>query len=219
MKYYYYIGLYTILLSSLAFVSVAQTADVENDYSNEIGFNTTFLLNGVFKSTSTPFSLMYKKYKDNNNPLRLGIRMSIGLSIIDTPPSHYSNASSFYFAAVIGKEFQKEISQRWRWYFGGDIIPAYKHDYYKYNPLGTDYVHSTKINGVSIGISPFLGLRFNLNKRLYLSTEINLRPTYSYAWINEESGIGNDTTTLDRVIGEFNFSINPGYELFLYYRF
>ncbi len=214
----FYSTLCSIALSTIAFIATAQTASEEKKYSNDVGFNTTFLLNGVFNSGQTPFTLMYKKYKDNNNPLRFGVRLNANLSDInEKSQSTYSNQSNLNFSAVIGKEFQKEINQNWVWYFGGDIIPSFQYYNSEYSSSNS-YKQTTTDKRVGLGFMPFLGIRFNINSRLYLSTEFSFGPTYSYTWsqIEEE----NPTNTIkDIETGNFNFSMNPAYGLFLYYRF
>ncbi len=214
-----YAILYSILLSTTTFIASAQTESEEKKYSNDVGFNTTFLLNGVLNSGQTPFTLMYKKYKDDNNPLRLGIRLSMNLTDVnENTSSNYNYSSDVYFSAVVGKEFQKEINKNWIWYFGGDIVPTFRYYDYEYKS-SSDYQQTENTKSASLGFMPFLGVRFNINSRLYLSTEFSFGPTYSYSWTKREDGYPANMVTSDQEVGRFNFSMNPAYGLFLYYRF
>lgn len=214
-----YVLLCSILLSMLTFIANAQTEPEKKKHGNDVGFNTTFLLNGVFNSGQAPFSLMYKNYKDNNNPIRLGVQLYINLSdVIENASSNYTNSSDASFSAVVGKEFQKEINKNWIWYFGGDIVPSFRYYYIDYHSSsGYEQTENTKI--VSLGFMPFLGVRFNINSRLYLSTEFSFGPKYSYTWTKGQEGYPSNIVNRDAEVGRFNFSMNPAYGLLLYYRF
>ncbi len=215
----FYSTLCSIALSTLTFIATAQTSPEEKEYSNDVGFNTTFLLEGIINSGQTPFTLMYKKYKDNNNPLRLGVRINANLTNTkENSPSNFANQSSFSFSGVVGKEFQKEINRNWIWYYGGDLIPSFIFSKLEYSN-NNGYNQTTIDNRLGIGIMPFLGVRFNINSKLYLSTEFSFGPSYSYTWTKREEGYPGNISNTDLEVGRFNFSMNPAYGLFLYYRF
>jgi hypothetical protein len=214
----FYVTLCSILLSTLSFIACAQSTSEDKKYNNDVGFNTTFLFTGILNSGQTPFTLMYKKYNSNQNPLRFGIRSSINLT--DYTPnsgSNYNNINDINIGFVIGKEFQKAINQNWIWYYGGDIVPAFeyfKSENYYNNNLNQSYLYKS----IGIGFMPFLGIRFNINERLYLSTEFSFGPTYAYISVLDK--IENpEIVNRDTKGGYFNFSMNPAYGLFLYYRF
>lgn len=215
----FYVILCSIALSTLTFIATAQTSPEEKEYANDVGFNTTFLLEGIINSGQTPFTLMYKKYKDNNNPLRLGVRLHMNLSDVnDNGSSNYNYTSDASFSAVVGKEFQKEINKNWVWYFGGDIVPTIGYYDYEYRS-SNDYRQTVNTKSVGLGFKPFLGIRFNINSRLYLSTEFSFGPSYSYTWTKREEGYPGNISNTDVEVGRFNFSMSPAYGLFLYYRF
>ena len=113
-----------LLLFSVDYLH-AQDAPVS--YQNDIGFNTTFVLQGLFNSDQTPFSLMYKKYKAEKKAWRLGVDtyMNINKTDTKTSTSNFTDFSSGYVGLVVGLELQKQIDKRWVWYYGGDFLPYY----------------------------------------------------------------------------------------------
>src|SRR5688572_3764749 len=110
-----FIGPFLLLLS----VHCLHAQDAPVTYQNDIGFNTTFALQGVFNSNQTPFSLMYKRYKGEKNALRLGFDTYVNITKTDskTSTSSFSDYSSGYVGLVAGMEVQNKIDKRWVWYY------------------------------------------------------------------------------------------------------
>ena len=205
----------------LLFVSCLQAQDVpaSDTYKNDIGFNTTFALQGVFDSGQTPFSLMYKKYKAENKAWRLGLDTYLNLNKTDskTSTSNFSDNSSGYIGIVAGMERQNKIDKRWVWYYGGDVVPYYMfNDQNQYN--NGELFWENEFKEFGLGFRPFLGIRFDISPRLYLSAEANI--LLSYARVKNYSGNVNDAIPYTDTEGtHFTFSANPASGLFLYYRF
>ena len=85
------------LLTSFLFVLpaaylFAQDVETPPSFQKDIGFNTTFILQGIFNSGQTPFSLMYKKYTAENRAIRFGANVNLNLN--DNSATAYS--SSYY---------------------------------------------------------------------------------------------------------------------------
>jgi hypothetical protein len=59
-----------LMLSGI--LSFAQETELPA-YSRDIGFNTTFIFEGIFNSETTSFTLMYKKYVFESKSNRFGI--------------------------------------------------------------------------------------------------------------------------------------------------
>lgn len=189
-------------------------------YKNDIGFNTTFLLNGIISSNSSPFDLMYKIQKSSNQAIRLGASVNINTQMSHSSSSYYQTTDYYDFQATIGKEWQKQISKLWIFYFGGDLGATYnKYDYAYYN--GTTI--SNESNSTSFGglAAPFLGIRFQINERLYLATEASLRMMYAKKnteWRSYDSqGVPVSESQAD--FNELNFNARPASGIFVYYRF
>lgn len=205
----------------LLFVShlKAQDAPAPTTYKNDIGFNTTFALQGIFISSRTPFSLMYKKYVSEKKAWRIGLDTYVNINKTDskTSSSSFTDYSYGYIGLVTGMEKQNQIDKRWVWYYGGDLVPYYSFDNQDSFANGELYWEDeTKEFGV--GLRPFLGIRFDISPRLYLSAEANI--LLSYARIKSfASGVNDPLPSRDTEGAHFVFSGNPASGLFLYYRF
>jgi len=205
----------------LFFVSYLQAQDspVPPTYKNDIGFNTTFALQGVFNSGETPFSLMYKRYKTENKAWRLGMDTYVNITKTDSKSStsSFMDISSGYIGLVAGMEKQNRIDKRWVWYYGGDFVP-----YYSFNDQNQfangELLYEYEYKELGLGFRPFLGIRFDISPRLYLSAEANI--LLSYARVQNYSKNVNEPLPFNDTKGmRFVFSANPATGLFLYYRF
>jgi len=212
-----------ILLLSVFIACCANQLFAQDDgsqtYTRDIGFNTTFILQGILQSGQTPFSLMFKKYTAENKAIRIGADVFFNLddTNANSGSTYYFNNSAASVYLAIGKEFQKPIDKRWTWYFGGDVVPFYtmaNQDYYALGTLNSE----SENNSVGVGLRPFLGIRFNLNPRLYLSAEANLGLQYAYR-TNTIQYTDTSEPTVDNENNNISFSMNPASGLFLYYRF
>lgn len=191
----------------------------QKSFQKDIGFNTTFILQGIFQPNQTPFSLMFKKYTSENQAIRFGIDAFFNLNNSDanTGSSSYSNSSSASLSFAVGKEFQKPIEKRWTWYYGGDLVPFYSFNNQDFFSSGELYSESEN-NSVGISVRPFLGIRFNINPRLYLSAEANVGLQYAYGKNYLKFG-DNNVPNIDTKNNNISFSLNPASGLFLFYRF
>jgi hypothetical protein len=205
----------------LLFFSVCylHAQDAPVSYQNDIGFNTTFIVQGIFTSNQTPFSLMYKKYKADNKAWRLGIdaRVTINKTDSKTSSSDFTDYSSAYVGLVGGMELQNKIDKRWVWYYGGDFLPYYSF-FHQDNFSNGELAWEDEYNEYGLGFRPFLGIRFDINARLYLSAEANILLNYSRVK-NFSSGVNDPAPTRDTEATRFTFAANPASGLFLYYRF
>jgi len=200
-------------------VSCLHAQDAPVSYKNDIGFNTTFALQGIFNAGDTPFSLMYKKYKAEKKAWRFGVDTYANINNTDSKSStsNFTDNSYGYFALVTGMEWQKQIDKRWVWYYGGDFVP-----HYSFNNLDTfsngELYWEEEYKEFGLGLRPFLGIRFDISPRLYLSAEANILLSYtrtkSYA-----SNVDELIPYRDIEGSRFVFTANPASGLFLYYRF
>ena len=212
MKY-----LFTPFLFLLTFHCL-QAQDSLVTYKNDIGFNTTFALQS-FISSRTPFSLMYKKYIAERKAWRLGVDTRVYINKTDskTSTSTFSDYSPAYLGLVIGMEKQHQLDKRWVWFYGGDFVPYYSFTNTDSFANGELYwEEETKEFG--LGMRPFLGIRFDINARLYLSAEANILLSYARTK-NFASNVNDPVPTRDIEGATFIVTASPASGLFLYYRF
>lgn len=213
-----------LLLPSFAvffFSSGYAQEEPTKDFKRDIGFNSAIVLNGIFDATSTPFELLYKKYKTSNKATRYGLNLDARISTTDQKSgqfiANYVNESSIFLSPSIGKEFQDRLSDRWVWYYGADAIlnfSYYSADFY------SGGVNDQKEKRLTAGLSgrPFVGLRFDIGPRLYVAVESSLTASYNVSDI-EVSVFRPDEVLSNRVRQSFNLSINPASGIFIFYRF
>jgi hypothetical protein len=194
--------------------SVSAQTDQPNQYKKHFGFNTNIVFNNIFQSGTSPFTILYKKQVKENQALRLGA--SVNLNIDDGKRNNGVQINNFVSTQLtLGKEFQREISKHWTWYGGGDIIPTYSNSYQQTTQTinGPD-IKSTQIS-YGLGLRPFLGLRFNINSRLYVATEASLNLGYSNYSITSSDAVNKNESSGNRL----NLSSSPAAGLFLFYLF
>lgn len=56
--------------------------NVPAQYKKDIGLNTSFIFSGIFESSPTPFSFMYKSYNHENRANRFGANISMSLTTL-----------------------------------------------------------------------------------------------------------------------------------------
>jgi hypothetical protein len=96
-------------------------------------------------------------------------------------PSDSNNYFRFNYAIDfrIGWEFVNEISKRWQVYYGLDTRLNYQHNKNDLIYTSNGYAYGSETIYNTFGISPVLGFRFKLNKRISLTTETNLSIDWS----------------------------------------
>ena len=205
----------------LLFVNYLQAQDypAHVTYKNDIGFNTTFALQGVFNASQTPFSLMYKRYTTERKALRLGLDTYVNINKTDskTSTSSFMEGSADYVGLVVGLERQHQIDKRWVWYYGGDLVPYYSFNHQQQYSNGELYWES-EYKEFGLGFRPFLGIRFDISPRLYVSAEANVMLSYARDK-NYSSNVNDPVPYYDTKGSRYNFSANPASGLFLFYRF
>ncbi|HEX5168872.1 MAG TPA: hypothetical protein VFW11_06845 [Cyclobacteriaceae bacterium] len=208
------------LLMSLSYCFVYAQENAELKFKRELGFNTSFILQGIFNSNETPFSFLYKTYKRQQRATRYGLDITFNFD--DNDPgnsgSYYSNTSSANIALTLGKEIQMPISSsRWIWFFGGDMIPFYQFnnaDYYQ----NTEKYQVYESSSYGLSARPFVGIRFDINERLYLSAEASVRLTYGHQ--NIFNKLTNQAEPVRDTEGDnFHFALQPATGIFIFYRF
>jgi hypothetical protein len=211
------------LLGVVAVALGQQKSEPQSSYNkNDFGFNAYYIIQQVYASQSqTPFSIMYKKYTDTGKALRLGFSGSFNLNDTDLKQgsinTSYNEGSFIQFDLTIGKEKLNDLGGKWVWYHGGDLLPGFQFS------NSENYTNDQKINASTIttyrfGIRPFLGLRFNVNPRLYISAEASAQLTYSRSK-NANKNYNPEQNMRESTTDNIAFNLNPASGLFIFYRF
>jgi hypothetical protein len=209
----------TIVISFLFTAGFSQELPDLSKYSKDIGFNSSILLNGLVYSGGSPFDLMLKKQKTANTATRLGLSLNASLSTSSNLGTSYHQWDNYAIELSFGKEKQNQLTKHWIFYYGGDAVPFYRFNqqrYYASNQLQYKYNDSD----LGLRLSPFMGIRFQITERLYISTEAALWISYSRKKLHNKN-YSNGTTTSEST-NEFNnvrFQAIPASGIFLFYRF
>lgn len=208
----------SLLLSCLCIASLAQGP--ESHLDRDVGFNVAWIFQGIFNSAPVPFSVRFKKLTGENRALRIGIEIQFDWfnNAVDGAGTTYMDGSSATLGVAVGKEFLQPIDgTKWVWYFGGDIEPFYRFENISHYSAGQEYLE-TDYDKYGVNARPFIGVRFDINPRLYVSTEACVM--VSYARLNNRMKYFNAQTP-DTDIGgsEFSFSIPTMMGVFMAYRF
>jgi hypothetical protein len=210
----------SLLLSCLCSIAWAQEEPASDAYRHDIGFNTTFILQGIFNSNQTPFSIMYKKVVDNHKATRFGfnIQLNVDSNSPEGTNTSYIDESNGYFAFSFGKELQQPIgSSKWIWYYGGDFEPFYQFDNIDHYADSQTYLTS-RYHRYGLDVRPFLGIRFDINDRLYLTAEASA--ILRYAQTSNFINYTNDQEPALDVNGHnLSFSMQAANGIFMFYRF
>lgn len=207
-----------ILFLSISFPSGAQEIP-ESTFSHDIGFNTSFILEGILSSSTTPFAMMYKKYTAENRANRFGADLSLSLNKLSgsSSSSYYDKYSRANVRLLIGKEIQRPITTKWIWFYGGDVEPFY--NFYHVKGYQNDELSTvSETSEVGVNLRPFLAIRYNINSRLYLSTEASVNLSYSFQrQLVEYPMMG--TPGRDTESHGLSFYAGSAHGIFLFYRF
>lgn len=211
----------------IAFISVLNVSfsqikkDSAKVYHNEFGVDVTsflmlYLPLGQNDFYSPSYYLTYRR-KFNSGNIRSGLggdfsNQNVGNTNYPNDSTKY-NRFSYAVDFRIGWEFVNEISKRWQVYYGLDTKISYQQNKNDLNYFSNGYAYGSETNYNTFGISPVLGFRFKLNKRLSLTTETNLsinwskssRREYYTPYISGLPAIADEITPSDvRIYSQFS---------------
>ncbi len=193
-------NIFVLFVVTLCFVSsgFAQDQIEPVRYRHHIGFNTNFILGGLYGSTiNAPFDFMYKKQSDHQRATRLGFSLSGNGQKDEATSQNNINSISFDVALVIGQEWRNRIAARWEWYGGADVIPSFGTYSYRQSTAVNSEFREEQTRRYGIQLRPFLGLAFQINERLYVATEAALLSGFSFQR-SERTPFMNSETTLKK---------------------
>jgi hypothetical protein len=177
---------------SLAFIFIALTTysqvtmpdAVKKEYRNIIGIDATGLLQQFFNLNTDsylayPYMISYRRVF-KSNALRIGFG---GNFFNNTETFNDKNEVKDNYTDInvgIGYEHYRYLGERWNFYFGADAIVNYSNHKFHYSSSNSELIE-TSYKSIAFGVSPLLGLVFELNPRLFLATETNYDIAYKLA--------------------------------------
>jgi len=149
--------IYFTLICCLPFWLQAQTSKY-----TELGFNTsplltTFISIGQVEASNPPVAFTWKRVKNNGRVLRMGIGFNLRSETGFIEP----NTNKFFFN--IGFERRRNITEKWKYYWGGDLIFNRENNFRERSLIGD-----------GVGLGPILGIRYVINDKISFSTESTL---------------------------------------------
>ncbi|MBJ7428726.1 MAG: hypothetical protein JHD28_07210 [Bacteroidia bacterium] len=152
---------------------------------------------------TTPYACNGKVlYRLRKNDALIGLRLGMGYTNTETEsitPSFESSSVNETFDGRIGLEYQKELNKRWVTYVGFDYISQSASNINKSNFLQTQnpVKSTTNVNTVMDGGGFVLGIQFNINKYITLSTEASYYYSDSFSkTVNTSSNQNNQQDPL-----------------------
>ena len=205
------------ILSSYAFCQ-----DEKKEPSHDIGFNTNIVFNGIFNSNNnSSYNFIYKVQKTPTRANRYSVNFSINLDNWPNVFNSYNTRSDILIAPTIGKEWQAKVSNKWIWYYGFDLGPTYSRLYsesaWANNNFDNKRINENKDYGGAI--LPFLGIRFAISEKLYLSAEANMNFAYSYLTYKNMSLIDGVKEEYSGSSTRFSARTGAATGIFVFYRF
>ncbi len=176
----------TCLLITLSVYSFALTDSVavtkEKKTRHYVFANTTFFLKQIINLSNqniavSPYIVGYKCFFKKH-----GVRLSVGGSFSkktefpDSTSTRITNNNSLDYR--VGYEYNYKFGKRWTFQTGIDAVGRTNFLYSKANSSFDIVTTSSPSN--SLGGGPFLGIQFNISKRIALFTETAFY--YSYTW-------------------------------------
>lgn len=175
-----HITLLAICLTCLANTLLAQGPLLDSTRKNEIGIPVQGILGGA----QAPYGLTYRRMV-SQGAWRLGIDL-LGSDGTTTSTrdslSRLIGTERFYVAARIGREGHIWIAPKWMLYLGGDLkLGLSALSITQSTTLGRETT-STEVpnNEKIIGLSPFLGFRFQVTPRISLGAEMSYEAQFAF---------------------------------------
>jgi hypothetical protein len=158
---------------------------------------------------------MLKTYNKPERAMRYGVSMYVGL-YDGSGDANYTTTNQVNLTLIVGKEFQEKIGRMWIWYYGMDVMPAVHYSRFEYFIDDQRIRQNTSIN-YGVTARPFLGIRFNINERLYVSTEANFNAAYRHS--KSTNKIYQPPSTEKLSGNGFSLAVEPATGIFIFYRF
>lgn len=205
--------LFALCLMTLSVSAQNVAKDSTNkEYKNLISLDAMSLLTKFVNtgdlpvSWYAPYQLQYKRYF-GKNALRAGVGINSSQTHNYTSFLDTVDYTSSIFSGVLGVGYERQVnlSKRWQLYYGADFFGEYEYTYTRQEYVPSYQVYRQKITGYGYGISPLLGIAFNINKRLSLGTEASYDVEYK---TTKEARSSTGDPTYDQIHKTQQFLLN-----------
>ncbi|MDF2438752.1 MAG: hypothetical protein K0Q95_3128 [Bacteroidota bacterium] len=178
------VTLLIILICSLKAYSQNVSADTtKKDFKNAIGIDASTFVRQFFISNNTslpvqrfPTILSYRRFI-KSSALKIAAGAYVQTTDNTTNDSVGNKTENSGYCIRLGYEHYSYLGKRWMYYFGADLIYAHSKDHSdthfsttsasEYTTIATDY-----------GISPLLGINFQITERLSIASEASFDVAY-----------------------------------------
>jgi len=190
-----------IALCIFGLSAFAQDTTKTKQHLNEFGIDATGFLKQYLNFGNTAqfptyyaptYYLTYRRHFSGGN-----LRVEVGGDYTDNQLSpNYNNDSTKYydhaysFYGSIGWEFYNKISKKWQVFYGADFRFSQIYSKDDENYSNDYYTEGSESKTQILSLAPFIGIRFNLTKRLSILTEA------SYSINREQDNNGTYYTPL-----------------------
>ena len=186
------IVLLALFIATLSVHSQESNTDKEL-FKHEFGIEATgfvkyildFNNENMYSNYTPTYFLTYRRHFDNGN-LRMQLGGSFDFSDDSTDDIYEENnqkldRTTYFVKAKIGWEKEKDLGGRWQVFYGIDHWQRYYYHKSTYEREYYNQITKQKARNKYFALSPLLGFRFNLSKRISISTETSLSFIYSVA--------------------------------------
>ncbi len=173
----------TTLLSISFIFSVFIACSQSGGYPRMVGVNATSFVKSFLSfndqaPSGTPFQFTYRKIGENGK----AFRSKLGLNFSNTTSKAQGDDDKTTLTFVniqlgLGYEKRFQLDKRWLIYTGIDGLFGIEQTIVK-NTSGTD-LSTDQEQEILGGVSPVIGIQFNITERLNLSTEAGMPLTYT----------------------------------------
>ena len=144
-------------------------------YHSELGLDVTSLMGrtsiigafGFYSIQYQPTYYFYYRYRFNNFRLRAAAGGNATINNLEN-----SNHEEWSYDYKLGLELFTKLGKRWELYYGVDALQGKTKRYYEYERYA-EYLISYDQETSYSGAAPFVGLRFEITKRMNITVEMS----------------------------------------------
>lgn len=191
------------LVCSTPFLHAQQKDSVPHHdfYRNAVSLDMFYFLN-IFRPNFLPgpssqMAFDIERHFTPEKLFRLGSTVAFNEYFVHIPSQPVLHNKKSFFLFLLGIEQEKEISSRWVFFYGCDVL--YKYELGMTNQGDASLgITTDKSKAVSYGFSPVTGVKFEIAPRIFISTETDFE-----LWINRTT-----VTAINDIFPQSNRSNN-----------